>query len=107
MKFEEIEVGKVYAVTYIDPNYPCDCKCHQPGSKVIHFMACCHDRSYKGFATCLGAFDDGESHLYATDRRRFIRILASNVSGEAEGEEPIYIDDKTRKFVHSVLGAEE
>lgn len=108
MKFEEIEVGAVYRVNYVDPNYPCKCDCHRPGSTMVHCMPCCWDASYCGFATCLGAFDDGKSHLYATDRRRFLRLEAERSVLEAAGDEqPIAIDARITAYVEAVLGVED
>lgn len=52
MRFEEIEIGEVYEINYVDANYPCDCDCHKPGRNVRHIVACCHDMSYRGPAIC-------------------------------------------------------
>jgi len=107
MKHGDIEVGEVYIVNYMDPNYPCKCPCHTtPG--IIHCMPCCFDLSYNGFATCLRPFDDGETHLFAIDTRHFLRLHCSSVLEAAPDEEAIAItDERTIEYISKILGVKE
>jgi len=53
MKYEDIEIGEVYEIHYVDANYPCHCDCHRPGSTKLHIVACCYDQSYYGPAIAM------------------------------------------------------
>jgi len=52
MKYEDIRVDERYIINYIDPNYPCKCRCHDFPGMVKHVAPCCSDHSYSGMATC-------------------------------------------------------
>ena len=54
--YSQIYTGQRFWVDWVDPNYPCDCECHR-GTGVMHFMPCCYDSSWGGFAFCLAKID--------------------------------------------------
>ena len=52
MNFEDVFEGSRYLIDYLDPEYPCKCRCHDnPNFKCK--VPCCYDRSYHGVATCI------------------------------------------------------
>jgi len=106
MKYEEIRVGIVYVINYLDTSYPCDCECHEPGNNVVHVMPCCYDRSYQGEATCVASFDDENSHLYAVSKVRFIRLEAEHVEAEVGGRPPLSVSLESIDVARRVLGVE-
>lgn len=71
MKFEDIEVGKVYNIQYIDPHYPCRCQCHTTPN-MLHCVPCCYDMSYTGPALCCSKLES----LYKGEVRLFIDFYA-------------------------------
>lgn len=68
MKIEEIFVGSYYHVNFNDPNYPCNCECHNPGENVMHIAPCCYDRSYNGVVKVISKFEDATSSIITVDK---------------------------------------
>lgn len=77
------ELGKTYLINFKDSNYPCDCECHLPGRNILHFDACCWDRSYYGPAEYVGMHPDVGYYLFKLpNSRRVLMLLESSVGGE-------------------------
>jgi hypothetical protein len=74
------EVGKAYLVKYVDKNYPCDCDCHR-SKNILHFEACCWDKSYSGPAKCIQKFDR-EFSLFEVSTFRKIKLHNDSVIKE-------------------------
>ena len=68
MKYEDIRVDERYRVSWIDPNYPCKCQCHD-NPNVRHVMPCCYDNSYTGLATCTKKDDKTKLITFMIDKK--------------------------------------
>lgn len=83
MKFEDIEIGKMYHINYVDVNYPCNCPCHT-NKNVMHIEEYCFDRSYKGPALCVSkcdAINSNRIHFQSpVDKLLHFAIFAEDVS---------------------------
>lgn len=57
--------GGIYLIGYIDPNYPCDCRCHHPvdGQTIRHIMAC-WDKSFEPTPSRLFGVYNGRNGAY-------------------------------------------
>ena len=67
MKYEDIRVDERYRIEYIDPNYPCECRCHD--GELRHTHACCHDGSYRGLATCVSKNNETKLIDFLIDKK--------------------------------------
>jgi hypothetical protein len=88
MKYEEIEVGKTYHITYVDPNYPCHCPCHT-NPFILHCAPCCYDNSYDGPALCVRKDTDEYQRIHFQDPHNdlhFYVVHAYNVLKEIVSE---------------------
>lgn len=107
MNIEDIEIGKVYQIEYIDLHYPCSCKCHEPGANILHVTPCCHDFSYQGPATYTLKLDCGVigwSCVFVISPTRFVTIPPDQVEKALPGsQKPIEITDDIKRFLEKTF----
>jgi hypothetical protein len=62
----------LYFVEYRDPNYPCRCPCHTPGSTVLHCFPCCHDNSYQRVLMYSGVYHEPDRDGHKSRGKYFL-----------------------------------
>lgn len=88
MKYEDINIDERYKVSWLDPNYPCSCTCHDFPHTKKHILPCCYDNSYTGMATCVKKDDKTKIIEFLIDKKIggswYLRIFAEDVLDKME-----------------------
>jgi len=78
LSFSAIYTGCYYIIDYVDPNYPCNCRCHTD-PHILHVIECCYDRSYRGPALCVGKNYDTLQAVFLVSNHHFYIIHYTDV----------------------------
>ncbi len=96
MTKEQVQVGRVYEIDYVDYSYPCSCECHTKKG-IMHIDACCYDNSYNGPATCV--LIENDKFYFLITPNKFVIVLLNQIRRELLDEKPIEITQRIQCYL--------